>query len=140
MPCRFSGIHRAAQQCYSPHLLLQILSGKIFLGICLWMLTVMKQGTAAHCARLKNMNGKAFPFISVVSNNQLSKWDTADNKRFQRTCTTSCHKRPGSQTDITARQPVGAFQATSGRNAAGCQGGCVGRGQPLPSPFSLQPL
>lgn len=132
-------MHRAAQKYYSPYLLLQIFSGKVFLGVCLWMLTVMKQGTAAHCARLKNMNGKAFPFISVVSNNELSKWDTVDNKRLQQTCTTLCRKRPGSQTEITACQPICAFQATGCRNAAGCQGGCVWTGQPLPSPFSLQP-
>lgn len=53
--------------------------------VCLWMLTALKQGLAACCARLKSRNGKAFLFISVASNNELSKWDTEDNKRFQLT-------------------------------------------------------
>jgi len=89
-------MHRAAQKYYSPYLLLQVTSGKIFLDVCMWMLTSMKQGTAACCARLKNLNGKAFPLISVVSNNELRKWDAEGNKRFQQTRASPGHKRPGS--------------------------------------------
>lgn len=32
------------------------------------MLTALKQGTTVCCTRLKNVNGKAFPLISIVSN------------------------------------------------------------------------
>lgn len=45
------------------------------------------------------MNGKAFPFISVVSNSALSKQGTEDNKRFLQTRTTPGRKRPGSQAE-----------------------------------------
>lgn len=32
------------------------------------MLTALKQGTTVYCTRLKNVSGKAFPLISIVSN------------------------------------------------------------------------
>lgn len=133
-------MHRAAQKYYSPHLLLQIISGKIFFRSLLEVLTAMKWGTAACCARLKNMNGKVFPFISVVSNNELTKWDTEDNKRLQRTWATLCHKRPGSQTKIIACLPICAFQATEKLLAAKEDVFAGDSHLPaLPSPFSLQP-
>lgn len=56
-----------------------------FFRSLLEVLTATKQGTAACCTRLKNMNGKVFPFIAAVSNNELNKWDTENNKRLQQT-------------------------------------------------------
>lgn len=41
---------------------------KLVLDICLQMLIVLKQGTTVCVTRLKNVNGKAFPLISIVTN------------------------------------------------------------------------
>lgn len=109
----------------------------IYLEVCLWMLTVRKQGTAACCTGLQNMMVRLFhSFLQQV---MKRKRDVENNERFPWTWTTPCHKRPGSEMEIITCQLVCAAQATGCRKDAGCQGGCVwweSHFPVLPSPYS----